>query len=547
MSNYSNCDGCNNYQITINWIRHGESCANLEQKNYKDRPTEDSPIEDHPIEDHPIDEWVSVNSEEEKKTSGEEKNFFERVVDTARDAISSLAEKSTQIQAAFLYEPNLSFIGMNHAINLGTNFIYFNNKPQNIYISSPLTRTITTALLSLRFIPNAIIYVVPYINEIPNAASTIGYDYQNTAVPSQLLKKRIKFIKEWINKFWIVKFDDIEIMNFLDNIMQITTNDKLKTSINNILINRKNPDYNPYAMQTLINDLIVDKDNILQSLSVDGNNDIYNKIIQTYSTLKEYQNKFNKFKKGPIVNFEIYEYYENLKKNPIYKNILPDLEHPNIDFFYTNVLKTILQDIKFNRETNSYPLNLTHANIEQPNYSNVEIYAFAHGSLIRNIWKKFNAGTYKNNEHELHEMMNTAVIEDKVILCEYTHIVVEHNFFIKYNPEKLRINVKYREMEENQKENICDNGSVKGVINNIGEIMEKTKSETSKFYNRHVVKFNDSNLPSQFAGAGAGVGSGAGAGAGVKARTTDTSKSASNYKNKYLKYKSKYTHLKNNS
>ena len=46
------------------------------------------------------------------------------------------------------------------------------------------------SLLALRFVPNAVIYVVPYINEIGNISLKIGADWQNTAVKSSILKKK---------------------------------------------------------------------------------------------------------------------------------------------------------------------------------------------------------------------------------------------------------------------------------------------------------------------------------------------------------------------
>jgi hypothetical protein len=402
---------------------------------------------------------------------------------------------------------------------------------KNIYISSPLTRTITTALLALRFVENAVIYVVPCINEIENVSSKVGIDHQNTAVPCNLLKKKIFFIKEWLGKFWITKFDDIEIRNFLKNIYRTTTNENLKLVIYNFFYKRmqgnKSLDLDLKNIQPLINNLICD-DNLLSYIKRDDC-DLYEKIVRTLDKLKKYKNKFDKFKKGPTVNFEIYEHYEKLKKNKQYEHVIPNLAHTNTDFFYTNVLNVILRDIRFNEDTNSYPKQLRFMNMKE-NYNGVKIFAFAHGSLIRNIWKTFNPDTYENKSHELENMMNTAIITDKIEICTCNHIIINHEFSINdYKPEKIR---KIDDLNfESYNENICKLESVKGIINYFDELdkpeFQKYQSSDIDYYKANRDKFNNDNLPSQFAGA--------------NLNNTDP------YKNKYIKYKNKYLNLKNNT
>lgn len=558
MNNYIDCSNCDKYEITINWIRHGESCSNLDQKInmdkkninhvqdlnnddldvkldnfYQDKKKDDEyehidddidddigDIGDDIGDDIDDSDFEDIDFNKEISNKNQSSTLLNSIYETIKN-------KSTIIKAGFLYEPNLSFIGMNQAINLGTNFFYKNNDPRNIYISSPLTRTITTAMLSLRFIENAVIYVVPYINEKSNVASKFNIDYQNTAVPSNLLKKKIFFIKEWLNKFWIGKFDDIEIRNFLKNIYLITNNEEFKKYIYDIFDERRNKKQNKLfdfnKIQEFINNLICDN-TFLESLDK-NNHVIYEKIIQTLNTLKEYKNKFDKFKKGPVVNFEIYEYYENLKKNIQYKDILPDLKYTNTDFFYTNVLNVILRDVEFNTQSNSYPQHLKLTNNKQQ-YAGVKIFAFAHGSLIRSIWEKFNPETYIQHKHELVEMMNTAIITDKITIYNQSHIIYHHKFTINdYVPVKLRT---YDALNfESQNENICDKKSVKGIINyflNDKELIDKYKDNPDiQFYVENKEKINNDNLPSQFAGS-----------------------NIDKYKNKYIKYKNKYIHLKNN-
>lgn len=232
------------YNITINWIRHGESCANLGQQIHKDvlgKQGSDTIV--NRLDDEQKDaEYDMLDEKQEKASDNDEFTMIDSIPPPAKNSgfwtsivnnVSSLMptaikDTTAKIASAFLYEPNLSFIGMNHAINLGTNYFVYNNNEHNIYISSPLTRTITTALLSLRFVENAVIYVVPYINEKNNPSNIVGMDYQNTAVDSVLLKKKILFVKEWLEHFWIIKFDDIEIRKFLINIYEVTSDDNLK-------------------------------------------------------------------------------------------------------------------------------------------------------------------------------------------------------------------------------------------------------------------------------------------------------------------------------
>ena len=106
---------------TIDWVRHGESCSNLISggKAIIDRPLPPSLFETNPI---------------------------------------------NKIKSNI--EPPLSNIGIQHAINVGNEFLK-NNKNYDIYIASGLSRTIMTALyaLSQTKIGNIKLYIVPFINE----------------------------------------------------------------------------------------------------------------------------------------------------------------------------------------------------------------------------------------------------------------------------------------------------------------------------------------------------------------------------------------------
>lgn len=187
------------YQIRINWIRHGESCANFDVGSSKDKkgvPPTNSGY-GKVANQYEVDRY---NKQQEPVIVDVVDGYADYPEDIAieHDDINEdipkgfLQNLASFVKASNMYEPNLSYIGMNHAINLGTDFFSTpqHNSPKNIYISSGLTRTITTALLALRFIPDAVIYVVPYINEIGNISEAARADWQNTAVKSSILKKK---------------------------------------------------------------------------------------------------------------------------------------------------------------------------------------------------------------------------------------------------------------------------------------------------------------------------------------------------------------------
>ena len=113
----------------------------------------------------------------------------------------------------FYYSPNLTFIGMQQAIQLGIR--YYNNQNIDVVFVSPSIRTIMTALLAFRTHPTIKkIYVIPYISE-----NVVGSpDYQNKPVESTRLFRIIAFIKDWLEKHWFEKYDDIELIIRLDEL-----------------------------------------------------------------------------------------------------------------------------------------------------------------------------------------------------------------------------------------------------------------------------------------------------------------------------------------
>lgn len=231
--------------------------------------------------------------------------------------------------------------------------------------------------------------------------------------------------------------------------------------------------------------------NLLLNQSLVGS--INEKSQNTLNRLLAYKERMNLFKRGPQVNFEIYEHYERLHEQNNAEIPVPTQCKP--EFFYNDVLPYILYHIRYDVTNRSMRLQSTH----QPLLTNVMIYAFAHGSLIRKIWKENNRESYDINEHPLEMMMNTAIITDKIKFNEGR--ITEHNFSIdSYEPEKIR-EIDTTNFEIYNRD-ICAIESVKGVINymNNDEHLEQYRGNSDvDFYFTKKPMFTD-DLPSQFGG-----------------------------------------------
>jgi hypothetical protein len=541
-----------NYNITINWIRHGESCSNLATDGHQDRyPTDKKPDIGYGITANKFetDNKAGVHNvtidqikNPQIKNPDDDDDGFEALDGLIAEDDDNMAEKTwadwftktlSKLKGTFMYEPNLSYIGMSHAINLGANFFSnpTHNNPANIYISSALTRTITTALLALRFVPNAVIYVVPYINETGNAAQQFGVDAQNTGVESSILKKRILFIKKWLDQNWITRFDDIEIINFLITIYEIIdpkipTAKEIKLKITEILTCRRYVGCRKdkyAALQNYVVELLNMEDLNTYLLQTDETRAQYTLVTNFITKAKEIFTNLRKFKYGPTVNFEIYDYYEKLRLQLHYKDVIPDTTISNIDFFFTDVLKIIYRDIKFTKDSTIYPKNLQ--KLEDSPREDITIYAFVHGNLIRHIWKKFRDETddgqsYETVKHELEIMMNTAVISDTIKLKRDSHIILRHRFSIIHLPEKIRST--YYNFEKYHP-SVCRLQSIKGIIN----FPLSSISSDSTFKERYPPDENSKFFYDD-----------------IKPDTPHLPLVIDGYERKYLKYKQKYLDLK---
>lgn len=485
-------------QNHIYWVRHAESCANFDQGTYIDKNI-------YPNRPFGFD------------------NYVPKDVDKSNIQVNI----GTKIKAPWKYEPNLSYIGMQQAIKLGTEFIN-KNKPYDIIICSALTRTIMTAILACRR-TNNVIYVVPYINEIQNVFYMLNMDFQNTAVNSKILKKRIMFIKDWLQENWINNFDDIEVMDDLHNLRKILMEkDNIKfgfitTKILHYLTCKPNIKTNtdvehkietniytenPYVKCPNIIDLIIELIDYLNKNE-----------LQTLSFYEKYKNivedKFISFKRGATVNFKILEEYEKIYETK-YQNGDKDAEeynthNSNIYKFYTEVLPKLL--------------TLINSDFRKSN----RILAISHGSLIRKIWETKDPVSYNEKEKSLLHMMNTEVFEETINYDKCT-------FKEMYHPKPIRTT--YQNFEDLNVD-VCRTQSIKGIINyNLYEpetYIGSVASNVKKLVSQHETPKNQRSFDVKFYDD-----------ARYKNIKIDDEVKGGNFYYKYQKYKSKYLLLKNN-
>ena len=413
--------------ITIDWVRHGESCANFDGNSYVDRGDSNRELGYYKMEHN-------------------NKNIINQIND------QSLL---TKVKAVWMYEPNLSFMGMQHAIMLGHDYInkeIYEHNNYDVIVCSPLTRTIMTAMLALRWQKNAVIYVVPFISEIQNLSSLANADFQNTGVGSQTLKKRINFIKDWMRINWINNFDDLEIMQDLINVKKILKNNQDIIIEIDTILNYK-PSYGKIEKGGYTNKY-EGRDSVTVVLGqiisyMHNNNMMNNNFYAKY--YPHIANDFESLKRGASVNFSVLENYENIYNNLNNKKVADAEEYnprnPNMIKFYEEILPQFI------------------------NYTeDKKILCISHGSLIRSIWKTKNNETYQEHEKYLRHMRNTHVIRETMKYEGST-------FNIQHEPAYLREKF---ENFESLNIDVCRTQSIKGIINfKLKEPITSSESDNS--------------------------------------------------------------------
>ncbi|ANB50889.1 hypothetical protein [Powai lake megavirus] len=418
-------------KIIIDWIRHAESCANLDSNNYHDKNIYPNRAIGYDL------------------ITPSDTNVIEPVTKKFGDKLRIF---TTKIKAVAKYHPNLSFIGTQQAVLLGST-LASNHIVYDAVFVSPTIRAIMTAIMVFRGFP-VIIYVVPYISEGLNLAK--NHDNQNTALKSDLLKRQVLFIKDWLENNWISNFDDIYVMNILTDLHKIMSKNTDNEATNEIIkiideIIQCRPSLQksgvPIDSYGDVCDTVGKIKNILSILqqkfiNINDNNEFIDPNIENiYLSLNQILDP--KFLRGPPVNFDIIQNFEKKEEQIISNNhsyyIHQNLRKPDLSKFYSIVLPTIFE-----------------MNILDNNNRLIHIACVSHGGAM----KKYFSNKYLSKSAP-HKLLNTQIFREILNL--------ENNIFEPYSIDyTYYIPVKIRTMYANFEQlniDICRLESLKGIIN----------------------------------------------------------------------------------
>ncbi|AVG46522.1 histidine phosphatase family [Acanthamoeba polyphaga mimivirus] len=418
-------------KIIIDWIRHAESCANLDSNNYHNKNIYPNRAIGYDLIT-PSDTNVI---EPTTKKFGDKLRIF-----------------TTKIKAVAKYHPNLSFIGTQQAVLLGSTLVN-NHITYDAVFVSPTIRAIMTAMMVFRGFP-IIIYVVPYISEGLNLAK--NHDNQNTALKSDLLKRQVLFIKDWLENNWISNFDDIYVMNILvdlhksmsELIHNEAANEIIKI-IDEIIQCRPSLQKSGVPIDSYgdVCDTIGKIKNILSILqqnfiNINDNNEFIDPNIENiYLSLNQILDP--KFLRGPPINFDIIQYFEKKEEQIILNDhnyyIHQNLRKPDLSKFYSIILPTIFK-----------------MNILDDKNKFIHIACVSHGGAM----KKYFSNKYSSKSAP-RELLNTQIFRE--ILNSENNILEPYSIdYTYYVPVKIR--TMYANFERLNID-ICRLESLKGIIN----------------------------------------------------------------------------------
>jgi broad specificity phosphatase PhoE len=242
-------------KITIHWVRHAESCSNVEV-NDLDEGTSASPASP-----------VSPVSPTSKET------WWSKIVSTVKAVHSETKTKLYQKTS----QPPLTELGMYQASVLG-DFIDYD---YSAYFCSPSVRTILTLMIALESkyrymdLRPITINIVDNIIELTNIAGVAGQDKQNQAVPKKNLKIIIGYFRKWLNYNYFNYFSNID-KKFNDLYNEVLT------KINNF--NMGNPGHPLFGKFSEIIGILVDIDRC-DSPDIEFNKrDLLNRCINLINT-----------------------------------------------------------------------------------------------------------------------------------------------------------------------------------------------------------------------------------------------------------------------
>ena len=443
-------------KINIDWCRHAESCGNLDQDSHNDREINvDRNIGYLPIVEHhsPI-----AKHQSQTDTTG--------WLSVSYDAVQNA---SKTIMAAVKYHPNLSFIGLQHGILLGRDYIRKDKKKYDCVLSSMSLRTIMTALLAFRG-TDTVIFVIPFISETVNIAGQV--DYQNMPLDSNKLKRMVKFIKDWFVYNIPNNIDDIEFIEILTSMKKKIINkyreeidthntephNQCLTMIETILacktsiVQEKMDDYKRNEITKKCYNIYKKNIDLIKQI-IHENQELQNTIQSEYMALKKFTDPI--FLAGPPVNFTILENFEKLSRNIDDSKLCSDY-----DKFYNFVLPLLFNNGLRDQEKNVYNIFCsTHGNVIR---KNIPEYCKIDKCNMENYYNFKGEPKYKDH------MYNTQIVEQ---IIEYSDV---ENYVYPGLPKTLSVNFekflpqKIREEYENFEIfniDICRIQSLKCVIN----------------------------------------------------------------------------------
>ncbi|AKI80395.1 hypothetical protein QJ850_gp304 [Acanthamoeba polyphaga mimivirus] len=422
-------------KIIIDWTRHAESCSNLDSNNV------------HDTDEYPLRKTGYDNLNNHNKYLSEKPNT---------SAIIMARKMTSKVKALAMYHPNISYIGCQQAVLLGS-YLTKKEYQYDAVFASPTVRSIMTALMICRGL-KVTIYVVPYINEHTNLAKS--KDNQNTPLNSTLLKKQILYIKDWLENNWINNFDDIYVMNVLGDLRKEMINmvnnpysEDIIKKIDYIFnckpnLKKDGGNVNDYGQKCAIfeeiNDIIKILDqnfsNVKKSTLIERG--VFDEDLESiHDTLKKITDK--KFIRGPSVNFTILEMLEKIESEKI----------PNDDkfFIHQNLRKSCLN--KFYTKILPISFNLNFIN---RNKITIAIMCVSHGGAM----KKYFKSKYPSKNIPDH-VLNTQIFREAIFINDKAieAYSIDFNYYV---PRKIRAT--YSNFETLNID-ICRLGSLKGILN----------------------------------------------------------------------------------
>lgn len=421
-----------NIKVIIHWVRHAESCSNLHRG--KNHETDDLTRRkgfglnrNYLVRGLP--EVVDIQeefSESDETTPSQNTRDVSMLSINLLNMASSIPGKIGKFFSTALYEPNLSYRGMQQAILLSKDFVQDN---YDAVLCSVMTRTCMTALFSTRMLSNDRIIVTPYISEIlPQLGSWNPTDYSNLPNPSELLKKKIALVKDWISYNWIDKYDDIALMSYLLEIYEEEDDVVLRGLMKSLLFNDKLQPTTPRHTKYIF-ELIKAK---------------YPELASKYPSIIENYDKIMKNLRGLPFDFTLLDLYEM-------KNSYKEKSKPSHKKFYKEVLPYIIKNVlKCQKKT-------------------IKLYIVSHGNFIKDMIKTYHG-------INLEAVANTQVFEQ---IIEYKNLngneLPQFNSMdgMKHIPHYIG---KQYENFFDFNDSTCDLEGLKGMINyTLQEIISKKK------------------------------------------------------------------------